>query len=47
MSLLSCDQGHVTSDFLDFSANFGLFAKNSRKKGLTVNIREKFIIEEL
>ena len=47
MIILSRDHGHVTSNFLSFSANFGLFSINSMKKGLNVEIREKFIIEEL
>ena len=45
--ILSRDHGHVTSNFLYFPANFGLFSIKSRKKGLNINIREKFIIEEL
>ena len=45
--VLPRDHGHVTSNFLYISANFGLFAIKSRKKGLDVNIREKSIIEEL
>ena len=45
--ILSRDHGHVTSNFLYFSANFGLFSIKSRKKGLNINIREKFFIEEL
>ena len=45
--ILSGEHGHVTSNFLYFSANFGLFSVKSRKKGLNISIREKFIIEEL
>ena len=36
--ILSSDHGHVTSNFLYFSANFGLFSIKSRKKGLNVNL---------
>ena len=45
--ILSRYHGHVTSHFPQFSAKFGLFSINSRKKGLNVQIWEKFIIEEL